>query len=53
MPARQLEEELLNVEKGVRKMMETYNLNVENSAFLRALEEKLEQWKKENSFELE
>ena len=48
MPARQLEEDVLNVERGVRKMMETYNLNIENSGFLRVLEEKLEQFKSQN-----
>ena len=46
MTARQLEEELINVEKDVRKMVETYNLETDNSGFLKVLEEKLMQWEK-------
>ncbi len=48
MPARHLEEEVIAVEKGVRRMVETYNLETDNSGFLKVLEEKLEGFKKKN-----
>ncbi len=52
MPARHLEEEVLQVEKGVRQMVETYNLETESSGFLKVLEEKLAGWKEKNRPEM-
>jgi len=49
MPARHLEEDVISVEKGVRKMVELYNLKTDNSGFLRVLEEKLKQIKLKNN----
>jgi predicted RNA-binding protein with PIN domain len=49
LPARMLEEDVINVENSVRKMVEVYNLRTENSGFLRALEEKLSQLKNEEN----
>ncbi len=42
MPAKHLEEELINVENNVRQMVKDNNLKPENSALLKSLEEKLE-----------
>ncbi len=46
--ARQLEEEVIVVEKNVRKMVEAYNLETESSGFLKVLEEKLIEFKEMN-----
>lgn len=51
MSARHLEEEVEQVEKGVRQMVETYNLETESSGFLKVLEEKLAGWKRINEQE--
>ncbi len=48
MPARHLEEEVLQVEKGVQQMVEAYHLETESSGFLKVLEEKLAGWKEQN-----
>lgn len=48
MPASHLEDELKNVEKGVKMMVEKYNLETKSSGFLNTLSEKLEDWKKSN-----
>ena len=48
MPASHLENELLNVEKGVSLMVEKYNLKTNCSDFLKTLSDKLSEWKEEN-----
>lgn len=48
MPASHLENELLNVEKGVSLMVEKYNLKTNCSGFLKVLSDKLTEWKEEN-----
>ncbi|MBQ9915067.1 MAG: NYN domain-containing protein, partial [Clostridia bacterium] len=48
LPARHLEEEVIAVEQGVRRMVETYNLETDNSGFLKVLEEKLMDFKNKN-----
>ncbi|MBR2500255.1 MAG: TetM/TetW/TetO/TetS family tetracycline resistance ribosomal protection protein [Clostridia bacterium] len=45
MTARYLEEDILNVERAVSQMVEAYNLETNDSGFLRVLEEKLTEWK--------
>ena len=45
MTARYLEEDILNVERAVSQMVESYNLETNDSGFLRVLEEKLTEWK--------
>jgi len=44
LPARLFEDELINVENGVREMVEKYNLETESSGFLKVLEEKLKEF---------
>lgn len=48
MPASHLEDEVINVEKGVRSLMEQYNTESDTSGFLKVLEEKLAKWKEAN-----
>lgn len=48
MPAKNLEEEVIRIEQGVREMVKVHNLNPDNVEFLRMLEEKLNRWKEEN-----
>ncbi|MBE7039939.1 MAG: GTP-binding protein [Ruminococcaceae bacterium] len=48
MPASHLEDELLNVQKGVNLIIKKYNMETENSDFLKVLKGKLSEWKKEN-----
>lgn len=51
MPARLLEEDVINVEKNIEKMIEEYNIETKNSDFFKIPTEKLELLKK--SFEEE
>ena len=48
LPASHLEAEVKNVESGVRKMVEQYNLETDRQGFLRVLEDKLADWKEKN-----
>ena len=41
MTAKQLQQEVDEVETGVRKFVESYNIEPENSDFMKILEEKL------------
>ncbi len=48
LPASHLEAEVKQVEAGVTKMVEQYNLETNQQGFLRVLEEKLAEWKAKN-----
>lgn len=48
LPASHLEAEVKQVEAGVTKMVEQYNLETNQQGFLRVLEEKLSEWKEKN-----
>lgn len=48
MTAKNLEEDLIRVEEGIRQMTEAYNLKTDQSGFLKVLEEKLAKWKTQN-----
>ncbi len=49
MPASHLEDEVINVEKNIKALMEQNNTETDASGFLKVLEEKLLQWKNENN----
>lgn len=48
LPASHLEAEVKQVEAGVTKMVEQYNLETNQQGFLKVLEEKLSEWKEKN-----
>jgi len=48
MPASHLKDELLNVKKGVNLIIKKYNMETENSDFLKVLKDRLNEWKNEN-----
>ncbi len=48
MPASHLEAEVKSVEKNVKQMVEQYNMETESQGFLKVLEEKLADYKKQN-----
>jgi len=48
LPASHLEAEVKQVEAGVAKMVEQYNLETNRQGFLRVLEDKLAEWKEKN-----